>query len=319
MVLVREGRVLLGHRHPDRRWYPGCWDLIGGHVEAGETPEAAARRECLEEVGVVVDDLRPLALASGIATIEVHAFTACSWRGEPTNCAPDEHDELRWFAPEELGDVPLADPAMAAGLVRALGVDGRGTTSEATPDGSGPAAAAQPRRGRHTREPWRPGGPDALPRFRRMTGGLGWRAYALAVLAILGLVVGWLGWPAFPAALGRGTPGTFTAVTDNGCSGRWVRTCSWTGTYDSDDGALHLEKVLLEHDTPAAAGDRVAVLYEGPWHDVPTVYLAHGDRTWIPIAVIVVVSGLYLLAFCGVRVFALALARRDRRVSPPVG
>jgi hypothetical protein len=28
--LVRDGLVLLVHRHPSRRWYPGCWDLAGG-------------------------------------------------------------------------------------------------------------------------------------------------------------------------------------------------------------------------------------------------------------------------------------------------
>nr|WP_231918584.1 NUDIX domain-containing protein [Microlunatus sagamiharensis] len=35
---------MLGHRHPARRWYPDCWDLFGGHVEPGESPEQAARR-----------------------------------------------------------------------------------------------------------------------------------------------------------------------------------------------------------------------------------------------------------------------------------
>ena len=33
-----DGRVLMVHRHPDRRWYPDCWDLIGGHIEPGESP-----------------------------------------------------------------------------------------------------------------------------------------------------------------------------------------------------------------------------------------------------------------------------------------
>lgn len=38
-ALVLDAKVLLGHRHPARRWYPSCWDLIGGHVEVGESPE----------------------------------------------------------------------------------------------------------------------------------------------------------------------------------------------------------------------------------------------------------------------------------------
>lgn len=31
--------------------YPGHWGLFGGHIEAGETPEIAVKRELLEEIG----------------------------------------------------------------------------------------------------------------------------------------------------------------------------------------------------------------------------------------------------------------------------
>lgn len=31
--------------------YPGCWAFFGGHIEPGETPEAAVKRELLEEIG----------------------------------------------------------------------------------------------------------------------------------------------------------------------------------------------------------------------------------------------------------------------------
>lgn len=34
--------------------YPGHWGLFGGHLEPGETPEAALQRELLEEIGYVV-------------------------------------------------------------------------------------------------------------------------------------------------------------------------------------------------------------------------------------------------------------------------
>lgn len=51
-LLRRGGRGLLLHRAPTRRWYPDCWDLPGGHVEGGETPDEALHRELLEELGV---------------------------------------------------------------------------------------------------------------------------------------------------------------------------------------------------------------------------------------------------------------------------
>jgi ADP-ribose pyrophosphatase YjhB (NUDIX family) len=55
---VRRGDVLLLTRgHLPRRGY---YDLPGGFVEAGEDPEAAARRELEEETGLEVGRIRSL-------------------------------------------------------------------------------------------------------------------------------------------------------------------------------------------------------------------------------------------------------------------
>ncbi|WP_018155836.1 NUDIX domain-containing protein [Demetria terragena] len=109
-VLIRDGRILLGHRHPDRDNYPNCWDLIGGHVEAGESVEDALRRECLEEIGVEIRALETLPLENSDPALDLHAFVVTDWSGEPTNQEPDEHDDLRWFRREELDALVLADP-----------------------------------------------------------------------------------------------------------------------------------------------------------------------------------------------------------------
>ncbi|MBN3873098.1 MULTISPECIES: NUDIX hydrolase [unclassified Nostoc] len=34
--------------------YPGYWALFGGHIELGETPEVAVKREILEEIGYIL-------------------------------------------------------------------------------------------------------------------------------------------------------------------------------------------------------------------------------------------------------------------------
>ena len=111
------------HRHPERRWYPDCWDLVGGHVEAGESPEQAVVRECGEELNVRIFDPRPIPMEFTDPTIEMHAFVVDRWEGEPVNAAPDEHDELGWFGPCELGDLKIADRACLPDILNVTRVD----------------------------------------------------------------------------------------------------------------------------------------------------------------------------------------------------
>jgi 8-oxo-dGTP diphosphatase len=115
-LLVRHGTLLLGKRSPQRILAPNVWDVFGGHVEPGEGAEAALVRELDEELGIrathvtllqVLDDPGPFDGALSLFLIE-------TWQGEPYNRCPEEHTEIRWFSPEEIGRIPLAHPAYAA-------------------------------------------------------------------------------------------------------------------------------------------------------------------------------------------------------------
>lgn len=119
-ALIRDGLLLLAHRHPGRRWYPDCWDLVGGHVEPGETAEQAVVRECGEELGVRVLDPRPVPLTFTDPTLDRRAFAVERWQGEPVNAAPEEHDRLGWFTADELPQLRLADAASLPDLLRLL-------------------------------------------------------------------------------------------------------------------------------------------------------------------------------------------------------
>jgi 8-oxo-dGTP diphosphatase len=121
-ALVRDGLVLLAHRHPSRRWYPDCWDLVGGHVEPGESLHQAVSRECLEELAVHVHDPLPIPMTITDPTLDLHAFLVTRWDGEPVNAAPEEHDDLRWFRPSDLADLKMAQPASLPSILSAVQV-----------------------------------------------------------------------------------------------------------------------------------------------------------------------------------------------------
>jgi len=100
MVVVKQGSVLLLRRgHLPRR---GWLDLPGGFLEAGESTEEAARRELVEETGLVVGAIRALGLhwdryhLRGFGTFPTMNFYFLGrWRdGEPR--AADDAASAEW-------------------------------------------------------------------------------------------------------------------------------------------------------------------------------------------------------------------------------
>lgn len=119
-LLKRGGRGLLLHRAPARLWYPNCWDLPGGHVEDGETPDAALRRELQEELGVAaVISGTPFAQVIG-ADFRMDVWVVESWDGEPVSLDPTEHDALAWLNHQEMTALKLADARLPALFEAAL-------------------------------------------------------------------------------------------------------------------------------------------------------------------------------------------------------
>jgi 8-oxo-dGTP diphosphatase len=110
-LIVRDGMLLLGLRSSNKASCPDMWDVLGGHVGAGETFEHALLRELDEEAGI-----RPLVYSEhsrhplpqdGVLVL----FRITHWTcGEP-RLRNDEHVKLRWFWIEEACSLPnLAAP-----------------------------------------------------------------------------------------------------------------------------------------------------------------------------------------------------------------
>ncbi|OGI21553.1 MAG: hypothetical protein A2808_00760 [Candidatus Moranbacteria bacterium RIFCSPHIGHO2_01_FULL_55_24] len=103
-LAVKDGKVLLGMKK--RGFGAGRWNGFGGKVEAGETIEAAARRETEEECGIVIAEMEKVGIhefefdAERGKILEVHVFRVDAWDGEPV-----ETEEMRpeWFS---FSDIP---------------------------------------------------------------------------------------------------------------------------------------------------------------------------------------------------------------------
>jgi mutator protein MutT len=96
---------------------PGFWEFPGGKCEPGESPEAATRRECREEVGVEVevgDLLHRVVHRYPHGLVALHYYR-CSTVGEPS---PDSG--FAWVSARDLGTYrfPEANEAIVATLVR---------------------------------------------------------------------------------------------------------------------------------------------------------------------------------------------------------
>ena len=79
-----QGRFLLTSR-PEGKVYAGYWEFPGGKLEAGETVEAALRRELHEEIGIEIGAVQPWRVEIvdyEHARVRLHFCKVFDWRGE---------------------------------------------------------------------------------------------------------------------------------------------------------------------------------------------------------------------------------------------
>lgn len=75
-ILYREGKFLLQLRdNIPTIIYPGYWAFFGGHLEPGETPEVALKRELKEEIGYAPAKVYEFGIYSDAKVIR-HVFYA---------------------------------------------------------------------------------------------------------------------------------------------------------------------------------------------------------------------------------------------------
>ena len=101
-IIHQQTKVLLGLKK--RGFGAGRWNGFGGKIQNGETIDQAAKRELLEEAGIVVENLEQFGTLEFSwegkpEILEVHIFKALDFKGEP---AESEEMKPQWFDVSEI-------------------------------------------------------------------------------------------------------------------------------------------------------------------------------------------------------------------------
>lgn len=104
VLIIKEGKALLGRRK--NILGDGEFSCPGGHLEYGESLEAAARREMMEECSLEVGELKFLYVFNKIAYPPKHivfiVFQADWISGEPQNLEPEKCHGWDWYPVDDL-------------------------------------------------------------------------------------------------------------------------------------------------------------------------------------------------------------------------
>lgn len=118
-VIEHDGKYLIQQRPPGVV-LAGLWEFPGGKIEAGETPEQAAVRECWEETGLaiaVVGTYPEVVQQYDYDRVHLH-FLRCVPIGTP----PLATNQYRWVTGPELRNYEF--PRANAGLIAVLSQGG---------------------------------------------------------------------------------------------------------------------------------------------------------------------------------------------------
>ncbi len=94
ILILKDGKILAVARRND----PNMWGMPGGKVDEGETEKEAAIRECYEETGLRICNLKEV-IRRSVGTDTGVTFT-CEYDGEPSTQL--DEPECAWKDPEVL-------------------------------------------------------------------------------------------------------------------------------------------------------------------------------------------------------------------------
>ncbi len=120
-VFRSDGRMLLHFRSATKDEYPHCYtSSASGHVDAGETYDAAAVRELREELNLQADLTRLMQLPAGPETANEHTVLYQCETDNPVTPDPREIERIEWRTVDEIAAMVDANPEIFTPPFRSL-------------------------------------------------------------------------------------------------------------------------------------------------------------------------------------------------------
>lgn len=107
VFLHKDGKALVAKRAATKKFLPGKWELLGGHIEFGETIEEGLKREIREEIHIEVELDQPYYAFTYVRDTTIHMIEI-DYLGTMQNVSqeirinPEDHSEYRWISEEQI-------------------------------------------------------------------------------------------------------------------------------------------------------------------------------------------------------------------------
>ena len=120
LIYNNQGEYLLCKKPKGRGVFPGQWALVGGGIDERETMKDALRREVREEVGLEIDEIKPLYFRDDIQPkyldgkklddiYMIYLLFSCKALSNDV-VLDEEHEKYEWVSKDKVKEYDLNQP-----------------------------------------------------------------------------------------------------------------------------------------------------------------------------------------------------------------